>query len=140
MIFKRSLIAELANLAGAVFTVLFTIVLAVAMVRFLNMAAGGSIEHGTVVQLVLYNALVNLPPLLAASLFIATLMTLMRGKTMKRSSGFRPEAVLFCLGLNRQLSLRFRSLLLLHCSRLLFRLGLGQKPIGCATAYLHVRM
>ena len=78
MIFKRSLIAELANLAGAVFTVLFTIVLAVAMVRFLNMAAGGSIEHGTVVQLVLYNALVNLPPLLAASLFIATLMTLMR--------------------------------------------------------------
>ena len=44
MIFKRSLIAELANLAGAVFTVLFTIVLAVAMVRFLNMAAGGSIE------------------------------------------------------------------------------------------------
>lgn len=49
MIFKRSLIAELANLAGAVFTVLFTIVLAVAMVRFLNMAAGGSIEHGTVV-------------------------------------------------------------------------------------------
>ena len=74
MIFKRSLIAELANLAGAVFTVLFTIVLAVAMVRFLNMAAGGSIEHGTVVQLVLYNALVNLPPLLAASLFIATLM------------------------------------------------------------------
>ena len=33
MIFKRSLIAELANLAGAVFTVLFTIVLAVAMVR-----------------------------------------------------------------------------------------------------------
>ena len=78
MIFKRSLIAELANLAGAVFTVHFTIVLAVAMVRFLNMAAGGSIEHGTVVQLVLYNALVNLPPLLAASLFIATLMTLMR--------------------------------------------------------------
>ena len=126
MIFKRSLIAELANLAGAVFTVLFTIVLAVAMVRFLNMAAGGSIEHGTVVQLVLYNALVNLPPLLAASLFIATLI--------------RPEAVLFYLGLNRRLNLHFRSLLLLHCSRLLFRLGLGLKPIGCATAYLHVRM
>ena len=133
MIFKRSLIAELANLAGAVFTVLFTIVLAVAMVRFLNMAAGGSIEHGTVVQLVLYNALVNLPPLLAASLFIATLMTLMR-------SWQDNEMVVFCLGLNRRLNLHFRSLLLLHCSRLLFRLGLGLKPIGCATAYLHVRM
>lgn len=141
MIFKRSLIAELANLAGAVFTVLFTIVLAVAMVRFLNMAAGGSIEHGTVVQLVLYNALVNLPPLLAASLFIATLMTLMRSwQDNEMVVWFRPEAVLFCLGSNRQLSLRFRSLLLLHCSRLLFRLGLGLKPIGCATAYLHVKM
>lgn len=78
MIFKRSLISELANIAGAVFTVLFTIVIAVAMVRFLNLAAGGRADHGAIAQLVLYNALVNLPPLLAASLFIATLMTLMR--------------------------------------------------------------
>ena len=78
MIFKRSLISELANIAGGVFTVLFTIVLAVAMVRFLNLAAGGSVDHAAVFQLVLYNALVNLPPLLAASLFIAALMTMMR--------------------------------------------------------------
>ena len=78
MIFKRSLISELANMAGGVFTVLFTIVLAVAMVRFLNLASGGSVDHSAVFQLVLYNALVNLPPLLAASLFIAAIMTLMR--------------------------------------------------------------
>lgn len=78
MIFKRSLISELANIAGGVFTVLFTIVLAVAMVRFINLAAGGSVDHSAVLQLVIYNALVNLPPLLAASLFIAALMTLMR--------------------------------------------------------------
>ncbi|MBS5217753.1 MAG: LPS export ABC transporter permease LptF, partial [Sutterella wadsworthensis] len=63
---------------GGVFTVLFTIVLAVAMVRFINLAAGGSVDHSAVLQLVIYNALVNLPPLLAASLFIAALMTLMR--------------------------------------------------------------
>ncbi len=78
MIFKRSLISELANMAGGVFTVLFTIVLAVAMVRFLNLASGGSVDHSAVFQLVLYNALVNLPPLLAASLFIAAIMTMMR--------------------------------------------------------------
>ena len=78
MIFKRSLISELANMAGGVFTVLFTIGLAVAMVRFLNLASGGSVDHSAVFQLVLYNALVNLPPLLAASLFIAAIMTLMR--------------------------------------------------------------
>ncbi|WP_295480819.1 LPS export ABC transporter permease LptF [Sutterella sp.] len=78
MIFKRSLISELANVAGGVFTVLFTIVLAVAMVNFLNMAAGGSVDHSAVFQLVLYNALVNMPPLLAASLFIAVMMTMMR--------------------------------------------------------------
>lgn len=78
MIFKRFLLSEFANMAGGVFTVLFTIVLAVAMVRFLNLAAGGTVDHSAVFQLVLYNALVNLPPLLAASLFIAALMTMMR--------------------------------------------------------------
>ena len=40
MIFKRSMVSELANSAGGVFTVLFTIVLAVGMVRILSLAAG----------------------------------------------------------------------------------------------------
>ena len=78
MIFKRSMVSELANSAGGVFTVLFTIVLAVGMVRILSLAAGGRIDNGTVLQMVLYNALTNLPPLLTLSLFIAVLMTMMR--------------------------------------------------------------
>lgn len=78
MIFKRSLVNELANTVGGVFTVLFTIVIAVGMVRILSLAAGGRVDNAAVLQMVLYNALVNLPPLLAVSLFIAVLMTMMR--------------------------------------------------------------
>ena len=78
MIFKRSVVAELANSAGGVFTVLFAIVLAVGMVRIFSLAAGGSIDSGAILQMMLYNVLTNLPPLLALSLFIAVLMTLMR--------------------------------------------------------------
>ena len=78
MIFKRSMVSELANSAGGVFTGLFTIVMAVGMVRILSLAAGGRIDNTAVLQMVLYNALTNLPPLLSLSLFIAVLMTLMR--------------------------------------------------------------
>ena len=65
-------------MTGGVFTVLFTIVLAVAMVRFLNLASGGSVDHSSVFQLVLYNGLANLVQLLTASLFIGALMSMMR--------------------------------------------------------------
>lgn len=78
MIFKRSLVSELTNTAGGVFTVLFTIVMAVGMVRILSLAAGGRIDNAAVLQMVLYNILQNLSPLLTASLFIAVLVTLMR--------------------------------------------------------------
>lgn len=78
MIFKRSVVAELANSAGGVFTVLFAIVTAVGMVRILSLAAGGRVDSGAILQMVLYNVLTNLPPLLALSLFVAVLMTLMR--------------------------------------------------------------
>lgn len=78
MIFKRSLISELANSAGGVFTVLFTIVVAVGMVRVLGLASGGRIDNAAVLQMVVYNALINLSPLLAVSIFIAVLMTMMR--------------------------------------------------------------
>ena len=72
------MVSELANTAGGVFTVLFTIVMAVGMVRILSLAAGGRIDNAAVLQMVLYNVLTNLAPLLAVSLFIAVLMTLMR--------------------------------------------------------------
>lgn len=78
MIFRRSLVSELANTAGAVFTVIFSIVLTIGLVRILGMAAGGRIDSGTVVEMVVYEALINLAPLLAVSLFIAVLMTLTR--------------------------------------------------------------
>lgn len=78
MIFKRSLVSELANSAGGVFTVMFAIILAVGMVSILGLAGGGKIDNTAMLQLVLYNALVNLPPLLALSLFIGVLMTMMR--------------------------------------------------------------
>ena len=55
MIFKRSMVSELANSAGGVFTVLFTIVMAVGMVRILSLAAGGRIDNTAVLQMVLYN-------------------------------------------------------------------------------------
>ena len=78
MIFRRALVSELANTAGAVFTVIFSIVLTIGLVRILGMAAGGRIDSGTVIEMVVYQALVNLAPLLAVSLFIAVLMTLSR--------------------------------------------------------------
>ena len=71
MIFRRSLVSELANTAGAVFTVIFSIVLTIGLVRILGLAAGGRIDSGTVMEMVVYEALVNLAPLLAVSLFIA---------------------------------------------------------------------
>lgn len=78
MIFRRTLVSELANTAGAVFTVIFSIVLTIGLVRILGMAAGGRIDSGTVMEMVVYEALINMAPLLGASLFIATLITLTR--------------------------------------------------------------
>lgn len=78
MIFRRSLVSELANSAGAVFTVIFSIVITIGLVKILGMAAGGRIDTGTVVEMVVYEALVNMAPLLAVSLFIAVLVTLTR--------------------------------------------------------------
>lgn len=78
MLFKRSLISELANNTGGVFTVLFTIVVAIGMVQILGQAAGGRIDNAVVFQMILYNALINLPPLLTGSLFVGVLSTMMR--------------------------------------------------------------
>lgn len=78
MIFRRSLVSELANSAGAVFTVIFSIVITIGLVRILGMAAGGRIDTGTVIEMVVYESLVNMAPLLTVSLFIAVLMTMTR--------------------------------------------------------------
>lgn len=78
MIFKRSLVSEFTNTAGGVFTVLFSIVLTVALVRILARVNSGSYDQGSILQIVLYSALTYLAPLLAMSLFIAILIALIR--------------------------------------------------------------
>jgi lipopolysaccharide export system permease protein len=78
MIFRRALSAELAATAGAVFTVLFSILLSVGLVRILGEAAGGSVDNREVFALVALTAITWLPHLLALTLFIAVLLTLSR--------------------------------------------------------------
>ncbi len=78
MILKRSLATELANTVGGSFTVLFTIVLAVGMVRVLGLASGGAIGNSEVLQMILYNSLTYIGPLLSLSIFVSVLITMMR--------------------------------------------------------------
>ncbi|MCF0253347.1 MAG: LPS export ABC transporter permease LptF [Duodenibacillus sp.] len=79
MIFRRSIVNELANGAGGVFTVLFSIVLTVGLVRILGEVTAGKGDVGAIIELVIYTSITNLPALLTLSVFIAVLMTLMRG-------------------------------------------------------------
>jgi lipopolysaccharide export system permease protein len=78
MIFRRALSAELAATAGAVFTVLFSILLSVGLVRLLGDAAGGTVDNREVLALVALTALTWLPHLLAATLFVSVLLSLSR--------------------------------------------------------------
>jgi lipopolysaccharide export system permease protein len=78
MIFKRAIVSELSTTAGAVFTVLFSIIFSVGLVRILGEAAGGRVDNAAVFQLVALAALTNLPTVLTLTLFIAVLMTLSR--------------------------------------------------------------
>lgn len=78
MIFRRSIISELTSTASAVFTVLFTIIFSVGLVRLLGQAAGGRVDNQAVFQLLALTALTWLPLVLTLTLFIAVLMTLSR--------------------------------------------------------------
>lgn len=78
MILKRSFISELTNSAGGAFTVMFTIVLAVGMVQVLSLATGGRIGSATVLEMIVYQVLGNLAPLISLTGFVAVLMTMMR--------------------------------------------------------------
>ena len=53
MIFKRAIVAELSNTAGGVFTVLFSIVFSIGLVRILGEAAGGRIDNQAVFSICL---------------------------------------------------------------------------------------
>jgi lipopolysaccharide export system permease protein len=78
MIFRRVLSSELTSTAGAVFTVLFSILFSVGLVRILGDAAGGTVDDREVLAIVALTALTWLPHLLALTLFIAVLLTLSR--------------------------------------------------------------
>lgn len=78
MVFSRSIVAELSSTAGAVFTVLFSIIFSVALVRILGQAAVGSVDSGAVFSMVALTALTTLPTVLALTLFVAVLMTVSR--------------------------------------------------------------
>ena len=78
MVFSRSIVAELSNTAGAVFTVLFSIIFSVGLVRILGQAAGGTIDSQAVFAIVALTALTYLPTILSLTLFIAILITVSR--------------------------------------------------------------
>jgi lipopolysaccharide export system permease protein len=78
MIFKRAIFSELTSTAGAVFTVLFSIIFSVGLVRILGDAAGGRVDNAAVFQLVALAALTNLPTVLTLTLFVAVLIALSR--------------------------------------------------------------
>ena len=78
MIFRRSIVSELTSTASAVFTVLFSIIFSVGLVRILGQAAGGRVDNQAVFELVALTALVWLPIILTLTLFVSVLMTLTR--------------------------------------------------------------
>ncbi|HYM47521.1 MAG TPA: LPS export ABC transporter permease LptF, partial [Burkholderiaceae bacterium] len=78
MIFQRSIVAELTSTASAVFTVLFSIIFSVGLVRIIGQAAGGRVDNQAVFELVALTALTWLPIILTLTLFVSVLMTLTR--------------------------------------------------------------
>ncbi|MEP6608189.1 MAG: LPS export ABC transporter permease LptF [Burkholderiaceae bacterium] len=78
MIFGRSIVSELTSTASAVFTVLFSIIFSVGLVRIIGQAAGGRIDNEAVFELVALTALTWLPIILTLTLFVSVLMALTR--------------------------------------------------------------
>jgi lipopolysaccharide export system permease protein len=78
MVFQRAIVAELSNTAGAVFTVLFSIIFSVGLVRILGEAAGGRVDSSAVFAIVALTALTYLPTVLTLTLFVSVLMTVSR--------------------------------------------------------------
>ena len=78
MIFRRAIVQEIANSAGAVFSVLFCIVFTQVLVRLLGDAASGDVDTKALFSIVALSTLTNLPLVLTLSVFIAVLIALSR--------------------------------------------------------------
>lgn len=77
-IFGKSLVREFTSTAVAAFIVLLGITVTTQLVRFLGLAAGGSITFTGVFALLAFTSFNYLPVLLSLTLFIAVLMSLTR--------------------------------------------------------------
>ena len=78
MIFQRAIRRELLNTVGAVFTVLFTIVMTVMLIRILGDAAAGKIAPTDVAAMLGFASLGYLPVILSLTAFIAVLSVVAR--------------------------------------------------------------
>lgn len=78
MIFQRTLQRELASVAGATFTVLFSILLVFTLIKILGEAAGGKVASSDVVALISFAALNYLPTVLILTSFISVLAVVTR--------------------------------------------------------------
>lgn len=78
MIFKRALQRELAQAAGATFTVLFTIFVTWTLIAILGRAAGGKVASSDVLALIAFQVLYYLPTVLILTSFISVLAAITR--------------------------------------------------------------
>lgn len=78
MIFRRALQREFAEVAGAVFITLFTIMATTQTIRFLGLAASGKLASEAVLALLGFSALNYLPVLLSLTVFVSVLLTISR--------------------------------------------------------------
>jgi lipopolysaccharide export system permease protein len=78
MIFQRALQREMANAAGASFTVLFTVIVTWTLIKILGEAAGGKVASGDVLALIALYALNYLPTILILTSFISVLAAVTR--------------------------------------------------------------
>lgn len=78
MIFRRALQRELASVAGATFTVLFSIFVTWTLISILGKAAGGKVASSDVLALIGFSVLNYLPTILLLTSFIAVIMTITR--------------------------------------------------------------
>jgi lipopolysaccharide export system permease protein len=79
MIFQRALQRELASVAGATFTVLFTIFVTWTLISILGKAAGGKVASSDVLALIGFSVLNYLPTIIILTSFIAVIATVTRG-------------------------------------------------------------
>jgi lipopolysaccharide export system permease protein len=78
MIFRRALQRELASVAGATFTVLFSILVTWTLITILGRAAGGKVASGDVLALIGFAVLNYLPTILILTSFISVLVVITR--------------------------------------------------------------